>query len=235
MIAGTVAAAMLSVSLSAWAEEASGEEIGFTSEAEIIPALGETFDVSKILKLSDEEQDILYSSYDDTVAEISEDGVITGTGYGITTIVAALSQDETISASLDVAVFDLYGTYSGEKTIEAMGCDVAIDLTLHEDGTFDYYRAPMEVSLEGGGEMPELKAEGTYELEGAQISFDCEELGGFTAVFGMEDREGYLEGSLPTGGADTEMELVKKEEKVQEESEENGAEPESISEGTEEE
>ena len=140
--------------------------------------------------------------------------MITATGYGVTTIIATSAADETVSASMDVAVYDLFGTYSGVKKIEAMGCDVAVDIVLKEDGTYSYYRAPMEVALNGGGEM---EAEGTYVMAGTEITFTDDVLGEYTAVFLISDEKGCLTGKLPTGGAATEMELVKVEEEDTEE------------------
>lgn len=210
LTAGIAAVSVLAIPVFAGAQEAP-EGIQFLETAHLIPALEETYDAAAVLEISGEDanQDIIYSSYDESVAEVSEDGVITAVGYGITTIVASSAADETVSASIDVAVYDLYGTYSGVKTIEAMGCDIDIDLTLNEDGTFEYYREPMTVQLEGGGEMEGLADEGTYEMNGVEITFTGEALGEYTLNFGIQGEDGILTGKTPTGGADTEMELVK--------------------------
>lgn len=236
LVTGMAAASVLLIPTFAGADGGAPEHIQFEEAAHLIPALGETYDAAAALEISgdDASGEMVYSTFDESVAEVSEDGVITATGYGITTIVVSSAVDETVSASMDVAVFDLYGTYSGVKTIEAMGCDVAVDITLKEDGTYSYYRAPMEVALSGGGEMPELEEEGTYEMTGTEITFTGETLGEYTAVFRIEEENGCLAGKLPTGGAATEMELVKEAEEESTEEEgvsEEGAEE--TEEGTE--
>lgn len=221
---GMMAAALSMTPVLANAEGEAPESLQFAEEAYVIPGLGETYDAGEALEIAGEgaSQEIVYSTYDETVAEVSEEGVVTAVGYGVTTIIASSAADETVSASMDVAVFDLFGTYSGVKTIEAMGCDIAIDITLEEDGTFTYYRAPMVVQLEGGGEMPEQEDAGTYEMSGAEITFTGEALGEYTLSFGIQEEEGYLTGKVPTGGADTEMDLVKaaEEEETEESTEE---------------
>lgn len=211
VLIGLIVTSLAAAPAAVRAEGNAPESIQFGMEALLLPETEETFDAGEILEITGEgaEEGILYSSYDDSVAEVSEDGVITAKGYGTTTIVAASAADDTVSTSMDVAVFDFYGTYSGQKTIEAMGCDIAIDLTLKDDGTFTYYRAPMAVELDGGGEMPELEDTGTYKMEGNGITFTGEELGEYTVEFSMDGKEGYLKGDFPTGGAQTEMELAK--------------------------
>lgn len=57
------------------------------------------------------------------------------------------------------AVCDLYGTYAGAKVIDAMNCEIAVEITLNEDGTYSYYRAPMVVQMEGGGAATEMALE----------------------------------------------------------------------------
>lgn len=192
-----------------WA--AAPEALQFEEEAHLIPGIGETWDAAEELEITGSEgkDGIVYSAFDDAVASVSGDGVVTANGCGTTTIVAASAEDETISTSIDVTVFDFYGMYSGVKTVEAMGCDIAIDLTLNEDGTCFYYRAPMNVSLSGGGEMPALEDEGTWTMTGTTIAITGKELGEFTAEFSLSDNDGVLKGKFPTGGAQTEMELIK--------------------------
>lgn len=219
--AGMMTAAMLLMASGTYAEEAAGESLQFTAETQVIPAVGEEFDAAALLEIADgsEEVEILYSVYDEAVAEVSEEGVLTATGYGVTTVIAYLAFDETVCASMDVAVVDFYGTYSGEKFIEAMSCDILVDITLQEDGTYLYYRAPLVIDMEGGGEMPELTEEGTYEVNGAEIAFTGETLGEYTVSFGINGDMICLEGKIPTGGPSTDMTLEKPAEETEEETE----------------
>lgn len=115
---------------------------------------------------------------------------------------------------------ELLGTFKGEKHIDAMNCDIAVEITLKEDGKFLYYRAPMKIDMNGGGEMPELKDEGTYKVDGEEISFEGKELGEFQITVKTEKDEVSLEGKIPTGGPSTDLTLEKQaEEETESESE----------------
>lgn len=103
------------------------------------------------------------------------------------------------------------GTYAGEKYIEAMDCEIALEITLKEDGTYTYYRAPMVIAAGDGSEMPELTEQGTYETSEEGIAFQGETLGTYTAVWNLEGEERGMEGSFPTGGPSTELILKKME------------------------
>ena len=226
------AVSVMMIPTMAGAQETAPESIAFDTAAYMLPAIGETYDAGAGLLLEGEgaSEDVIYMTFDESVASVSEEGIITANGYGITTIIASSAIDETVSAAMDVAVFDFYGMYSGVKTIEAMGCDIAVDITLNADGTYVYYRAPLNIQMAGGGEMPELEDEGTFEMTGTELTFTGEELGEFTAAFVIDGEEGMLNGKIPTGGPSTELELVKvPEEEAENETEietENGTEAE---------
>ena len=120
-------------------------------------------------------------------------------------------------ADSEVDAEELLGTFKGEKHIDAMNCDITVEITLKEDGTFLFYRAPMKVDMNGGGEMPEQKDEGTYEVDGNEISFKGKEMGEFQVTVKTEDAESEeavltLEGKIPTGGPSTDMTLEKQPE-----------------------
>lgn len=136
-ILAAMTAGMLAVSVEA-------QDLHFDTEALIVPSLSAACDLSAFLEMDEigEDTNIQFTTYDENVAEVDEDGVLKANGYGVTTVVAYLESDETVSASMDVAVCDLYGTYTGAKIIDAMNCEIAVEITLHEDGTYSYYRAP---------------------------------------------------------------------------------------------
>ena len=119
-----------------------------------------------------------------------------------------------LETELDLAIDAeaLCGTYEGEKHIDAMNCDIAIQIVLEEDGTYTYYRAPMVIDMGEASEMPELEDEGTYERNENEIVFTGEELGEFTVSLDMEETLLILEGKIPTGGPSTELKLEKVEE-----------------------
>lgn len=205
-ILAAMTAGMLAVSVEA-------QDLHFDTEALIVPSLSAACDLSAFLEMDEigEDTNIQFTTYDENVAEVDEDGVLKANGYGVTTVVAYLESDETVSASMDVAVCDLYGTYTGAKIIDAMNCEIAVEITLHEDGTYSYYRAPMVVQMEGGGEMPDMTDEGTFEIQDTKICFNGEVLGEYITELHIEEEKMYLEGKIPTGGAATEMELEKQE------------------------
>lgn len=125
--------------------------------------------------------------------------------------------DTDSEADSEVDAKELLGTFKGEKHIDAMNCDITVEITLKEDGTFLFYRAPMKVDMNGGGEMPEQKDEGTYEVDGNEISFKGEEMGEFQVTVKTKDAETEeavltLEGKIPTGGPSTDMTLEKQPE-----------------------
>lgn len=125
-------------------------------------------------------------------------------------------------ADCEVDAEELLGTFKGEKHIDVMNCDITIEITLKDDGTFLFYRAPMKVDMNGGGEMPEQKDQGTYEVDGNEISFKGEEMGEFQVTVKTEKEEVLtLEGKIPTGVPSTDMILEKQPE------EENDSEAES--------
>lgn len=133
---------------------------------------------------------------------------------------AAADTDSEADSEVDAA--ELLGTFKGEKHIDVMNCDITIEITLKDDGTFLFYRAPMKVDMNGGGEMPEQKDQGTYEVDGNEISFKGEEMGEFQVTVKTEDAEKEdaeseeaaltLEGKIPTGGPSTDMTLEKQPE-----------------------
>lgn len=209
---GILAASVLGASVIANCEEAVPESIAFKTEAYILPTLDAEFDMASILEITGGDAgEIIYSVYDDTVAEVNEEGMLLAKDYGVTTIIACVAADETICASIDVAVCDFYGMYAGTKMIEAMGCDIDVEITLEEDGTYSFYRAPMNINMDGGGEMPEMTDNGTYEVNGIEVTFTGEELGEFTVTFQLDEDGTSLVGKIPTGGPATQMELVKAE------------------------
>lgn len=69
----------------------------------------------------------------------------------------------------------------------------------------------MVVQMEGGGEMPDMTDEGTFEIQDTKICFNGEVLGEYITELHIEEEKMYLEGKIPTGGAATEMELEKQE------------------------
>lgn len=201
-----VTAGMLAVSVEA-------QDLHFDTEALMVPSLSAACDLRAFLELDEigEDTNIQFTTYDEQIAEVDEDGMLKANGYGVTTVVAYLESDETVSASMDVAVCELYGTYTGAKVIDAMNCEIAVEITLYEDGTYSYYRAPMVVQMEGGGEMPDMTDEGTFEIQDMKICFKGEVLGEYTTELQIEEEKMSLEGKIPTGGAATEMSLEKQE------------------------
>lgn len=184
------------------------ESIGLNNTAQLLGKIGETYSVADNLVFEEGvSTEVTYTSSDTNIAEVSEDGMVTAKDYGVATITITSSADESVSATMDVAVCEYIKAYAGTKYISAMGCDVAVDVTLAEDGTFTYYRAPMYVAIEGGGQMPELSDGGIYQVEGTNLILKAEQLGEFKLTLSLEEGACVLSGSIPTGGASTDMQL----------------------------
>lgn len=217
--AGIICGLILTIPAYAAVQGSVPESVHFSEEVHILPAIGETFDLRSVLEIEgqDMNKEMVYSVFDDSVVQVSQEGELTAIGYGMTTVIASAMEDETISAGMDVEVLDLYGTYTGSKTIEMMGCEITINVELNEDGTFSYYRAPMEIKLTGGGEMKALKDEGKYKIKGNEILFTGAETGEYTAVLEIKKEDVLLKGKLPTGGGPaTEMELIRFPKEIEE-------------------
>lgn len=179
------------------------EEMHFSVSAAMMAQPGETLDISEMLVNARE--DLLFTSSDETVACVDAAGIVTAVGEGIATIVALSAGNNSIYAYMDVAVYDYLGIYSGAKFIDAMNCNIELEITLREDGTFNYYRAPMNIAMAGGGEMPALEDTGSYAINGNEFVFTSELLGEYSAMFVLADGVGSLQGKMPTGGPSTDM------------------------------
>lgn len=186
------------------------ESVALTTGAVMLANAGDTYDLATaiVVEPADAEAAFAYASSDIAVAEVSADGVITAVGEGTATISVTLEdKSENVALSMDVAVYDYIAAYSATKHIDAMGCDVSVDITLNEGGTYSFYRAPMNIAMSGGGEMPGLEDAGTYTMNGAEIVFTSEVLGEFTVTLSMENGSAVLSGKIPTGGPSTDMVL----------------------------
>lgn len=184
------------------------ESVTLTTDAVMLANTGDTYDLAEaiVVEPADAEAAFTYVSSDDGVVEVSADGVITAVAEGTATVQVTLEDSsENITLNMDVAVYNYMGTYSAAKHIDAMGCDVSVEITLNEDGTYSFYRAPMNIAMSGGGEMPALEDVGTYVMNGAEIVFASEALGDFSVTLRMENGAAVLSGKIPTGGPSTDM------------------------------
>ncbi len=186
------------------------DSIRLASEGYVFRQAGETYNLREDIQLEGENvsEDLVFSSTDPAVAEVSKDGVLTAAGTGSAKITVTSAVDEKVSASADILVYDYTGTYTGEKFIDAMGCNIRVSFVLSEDGTFQYYRYPMYVTLQGGGQMEGLNDKGTYQVQGNKIEFTADFLSTFSLSLTLgKDGAVQLSGDTPTGGATTEMEF----------------------------
>lgn len=183
--------------------------IALKTSALLLGDVGETYDLSKDVEINGgDDAKLKYSVSDTSVAEVSENGVVTAKGFGSVTVTVSAAADENVKATADVLVYGYRGIYTATKYIDAMGCDVRVRLKLNGDGTYEYYRYPMTVALSGGGSMPSLSDNGTYIASGNQFTFTGKYLGGFELSFRINAGEATLSGSMPTGGAKTQMILL---------------------------
>lgn len=209
IIAIAAALALLTAALAGCGSKAP-ESLEFGVEACLLGGEGETFDAGAVLTVNGDgvSQEVVYTSSDEAVVTVSADGIVTAVGSGSAVITAASVEDDAVTAAMDVAVYAYHGTYSGTKFIDAMGCEINVDITLNADGTFSYHRGPLVINMEGGGEMPALEDAGTYVLSGSEITFTADTLGEYTLTFAIADGAASIGGKVPTGGPTTEMVLA---------------------------
>lgn len=185
-----------------------------TKSAVLLQKEGSTFDLKTCFTLTDgDESKVSYSVDDDTIATVDADGVVTAKkeGEAVATITYAGEKYE-----VDILVFDYTGTYGASKYVDAMKCDLNVQLDLSDDGKFEYYRGAMDINVEGmGGKMslPEATFNGTYTIDGNVFGFvfDAAEDGyyDFDLTFKIDsDKGAMLSGSVPTGGAVSKLELI---------------------------
>lgn len=211
----------LMASATVLAEEAP-EGMAFSVPAAMLARAEDTLDAAALLL--NPAEDVVYTSSDELVAVVDENGLITAVGDGIATIVAVSASDTSVYAYMDVAVCNYLGLYEGSKHVDAMNCDIDVELTLAADGTFAFYRAPMVIGMDGGGEMPEMSDAGTFVFNGVEFVFTAEQLGEFSLMFTFVEGVPSLSGKIPTGGPSSEMELLLTEPAVFEEAAEETAE-----------
>ena len=175
----------------------------------MLNGIGATYDIKEDVSADGGDFDALtYKSTDETVAVVSADGIIEARGLGSAQIRVESAANSNVSAAMEIFVYPYCGIYTAEKYIDAMGCDIRIRMSLNEDGTYEYYRYPMNVALSGGGEMPGLDDTGIYTLESSEFTFSGDFLGEFPMNFKVSDGNGFLDGKIPTGGASTQMQLM---------------------------
>ncbi len=183
------------------------DSVGLANAGYLFREAGETYNLAEdVILEGGEDAELVFSTSDPSVAEISGEGVLTITGEGTAKVTVAAAADEEICAAADILVCDYTGTYTAEKYVDAMGCSVRITLSLAKDGTFSYYRYPMTVNLEGGGRMEGMEDQGTYVSSGNALRFTGDFTGAFSLAF-TQDGNGRLSGDTPTGGASTAMEF----------------------------
>lgn len=194
------------VFMTACSEEKKPESITVGTNAVMLASEGATYDLNEEISIEPEEAQVklTFTSSDEAIVQVSEDGVLTAVDFG-TAVITVDVLDSDLSASVDVAVCNLYGEYSATKTIEAMNCDITVNMILNTDGTYSYYRAPMNSSMTN--DETGLEDAGTYEINGSEIVFTGENLGEFTLTMTMDYEGVVLSGKIPTGGPSTDMTL----------------------------
>ncbi len=191
--------------------ETAPESINLAHPAYMFTEEGESYKLSDDVEIVGEgaSQDVIYTSSDSSIVEISETGELKVIGSGVATVTVASKANENVNVSADVLIYNYMGTYTGKKYVEAMGTDIRVTIKLLDDGSYLYYRYPMNVNLDGGGLMEGMTGRGTYEAVGNKINFGGNYLPEFSSELQIGS-EGMAEmtGEMPTGGANTEMNLM---------------------------
>ena len=192
------------------------KSIELASEGYIFKVGDSPLDISAEIVV-DGEGELTYSSSDENVVKFSEDGALSVIGNGTATITVASAKNEDVKAVADVLVTDYYGVYACEKYVDAMGCDIKLTIDFKEDGTYNMFRYPMYVNLDGGGLMPVMYDGGTYKTDGNSIvvtpdepkNLNISEDGFALSFLYQEDGSSVIQGKTPTGGAMTDMTFEK--------------------------
>ncbi len=183
--------------------------ITIASDGILLRGAGDTTDLSaRITAEGAAHAALVFQSSDPAVVDVNDAGVLTAKANGSATVTVSAAADKDVFASVDVLVFDYTGVYTAQKYIDAMGCDIRVRLSLEADGTFSYYRYPMVVALDGGGQMPPLSDSGSFTISGSKVAFTAQTLGEYTLDLHLADGAATMEGKVPTGGAPTQMQLM---------------------------
>ena len=200
---------LLTAALLASCGKAAPTAITIASDGILLRGAGDTADLSAYITAEGAANaELVFQSSDPAVADVNDEGILTAKANGSATVTVSAAADKDVFTSVDVLVYDFTGVYTAQKYIDAMGCDIRVRLSLDADGTFRYYRYPMVVALDGGGQMPPLSDSGSYAVSGSEVTFTAQTLGEYTLDLHVADGEATLEGKMPTGGAPTQMQLM---------------------------
>ena len=211
-VCALLSAAAMSLALVACGGPKAPGELNLKEEAYLLRALGDQVDLSKELVIEDEKasRDVTYIVDASDVVTATPEGVLTAASPGSATVTVASAVDGSVKATAEVLVYDFSGIYTTEKYIDAMGCNVRVNLELLDDGTFRFYRYPMNVALEGGGLMEGFSDAGTYTTEGNGVHFVGDYFKDFHLKLSLDSKDNArLSGTPPTGGATTDMEFIR--------------------------
>ena len=183
------------------------------SDAILLKGKDDTYDIHECYETSNESL-VSYEAEDTSLVSIDSNGIIKALKDEGSTSIRIKFQDNIYT--IDVCVYDYLGVYGASKRVEAMNCDIKLQLDLKEDKTFGFYRGPMVIQALGEAiEEPEIQIDGTYAVKGAQIEFSFdkayEDVGfyAFTLDFALDEDSGArLSGYIPTGGPMTDFILL---------------------------
>ena len=207
-----LSAAALTVALAACGGPKAPQTLNLQEEAYLLQAPGDSVELAKEVVIEDEKasKDVTFTVDDPAVVSISAEGVLTAVAPGSARVTVASAVDGSVKDTAEVLVYDFSGVYTTEKYIDAMGCNVRVNLEVLPDGTFRYYRYPMNVNLDGGGLMEGFSDFGTYQTMGGSVHFVGDYFKDFNLKLHLDDQENaLLTGKTPTGGATTDMEFVR--------------------------
>lgn len=200
---------LLAVTLLTSCGKAAPTAITIASDGILLRGAGDTADLSaRITAEGAVNAELAFQSSDPAVVEVNNNGFLTARKNGSATVTVFAAANRNVFASVDVLVYDFTGVYTAQKYIDAMGCDIRVRLSLDANGTFSYYRYPMVVALDGGGQMPPLSDSGSYAVSGSKVTFTARSLGEYTLDLHTANGVATMEGKVPTGGAPTQMLLV---------------------------
>ena len=194
-------------------KESTQESFTLDIDAILLKGIGDSYDIRNCYTTTAENL-VSYKAEDPSLISIDSDGTIkTLKDEGSTTILLKFKEE---TYTIDVCVYDYMGVYGASKRVEAMGCDIKVQLNLMEDGTFEFYRGKMVIQALGEAiEEPSVEIIGNYAVKSAQIEFRFDEeyadVGFYTfnLDFALDaDNGARLSGYIPTGGPMTDFILL---------------------------
>ena len=178
------------------------QKLEFRSAKYLLSDPGSVLDLSGELYVTgDKRAKIVYAVSDESVATVSPDGTLIAVGSGTAEITAVAADDENVRASAEIMVYPYAGAFVAEKYVDTLGCEVRARIVLDPQGSYVFYRYPMDPEKNGGVITPSFTDSGWYRVENGRFFFTGDVLGDFDMTFSARDGRICLDGTVALGVA----------------------------------